>query len=134
MRAISPGAAPSKPSQPRLTPLGSSPAAPDARSGTGPGTEAVLRGRPCQRAIRFHLSRKRPRLPERFAGRDQNQEHPHVTGQGSRGIRGKVIIVLGKARAEDRGRETVRQKEHEQDLDEERRRQRELDRDLGWEL
>lgn len=54
--------------------------------------------------------------------------------QESRGIRGRLAYMLGKARAEDEELETVRQKEREQDLDEERRRQRELDRDLGWEL
>ena len=32
---------------------------------TGPESGAVPRGRPCQRAIRFHLSRERDRLPDR---------------------------------------------------------------------
>ena len=33
--------------------------------GTGPESGAVPRGRQCQRAIRFHLSRERDRLPDR---------------------------------------------------------------------
>jgi DNA-binding transcriptional regulator YbjK len=37
----------------------------------------------------------------RIAGREQNQEHDHARGQGSRDIRGRLADVLGKARAED---------------------------------
>lgn len=51
--------------QPSLARLGSRPAVPDALIGTGPEGGAVPRGRPCQRAIRFHLSRERVWLPDR---------------------------------------------------------------------
>ncbi len=40
-------------------------AASAALIGTGPGSGAVPRGRPCQRTIRFRLSRGRDRLPDR---------------------------------------------------------------------
>ena len=70
----------------------------------------------------------------RIAGREQGEEHDHAPGPGARDIRGRLADVLGKARAEDQGREKARQKEREQELDEERKRQRELDKDLGWEL
>ncbi len=53
------------PSWPSLARLGSRPAVPDAHIGTGPESGAVPRGRPCQRAIRFRLSRERDRLPDR---------------------------------------------------------------------
>ena len=45
--------------------VGSRPAVPVAHVGTGPGSGAVPRGRPCQRAIRFRRSRERDRLPGR---------------------------------------------------------------------
>ena len=45
--------------------VGSRPAAPAALLGTGPESGAVPRGHPCQRAIRFRLSRERARLPDR---------------------------------------------------------------------
>ena len=51
------------PSWPSLARLGSRPAIPVALTGTGPGSGAVPRGRPCQRAIRFRLSRERDGLP-----------------------------------------------------------------------
>lgn len=53
------------PSWPSLARLGSRPAVPDALFGTCPQSGAVPRGRPCQRAIRFRLSRERDRLPDR---------------------------------------------------------------------
>lgn len=53
------------PSRPSLARLGSRPAVPDAHIGTGPESGAVPRGRQRQRAIRFHLSRERDRLPDR---------------------------------------------------------------------
>ena len=53
------------PSWPSLARLGSRPAIPDAHIGTGPESGAVPRGRPCQRAIRFRLSRERDCLPDR---------------------------------------------------------------------
>lgn len=45
--------------------VGSRPAVPAALAGTGPESGAVQRGRHCQRAIRFRLSRERDRLPDR---------------------------------------------------------------------
>ena len=45
--------------------VGLRPAVPVALIGTGPGSGAVPRGRQRQRAIRFHLSRGRDRLPDR---------------------------------------------------------------------
>ncbi len=45
--------------------VGSRPAVPAALIGTGPESGAVPRGRPCQRAIRFRLSRERAKLPYR---------------------------------------------------------------------
>ena len=51
--------------KPSLARLGSRPAVPVALIGTGPESGAVPRGRPCQRAIRFRLSRERARLPDR---------------------------------------------------------------------
>ncbi len=51
--------------KPSLARLGSRPAVPAALVGTGPGSGAVQRGRPCHRAIRFRLSRERARLPDR---------------------------------------------------------------------
>jgi len=53
------------PSWPSLARLGSRPAVSVALIGTGPESGAVPRGRPCQRAIRFRLSRERDRLPGR---------------------------------------------------------------------
>ena len=53
------------PSWPSLARLGSRPAAPVALVRTGPESWAVPRGRPCQRAIRFRLSRERDCLPDR---------------------------------------------------------------------
>lgn len=53
------------PSWPSLARLGSRPAVHDAHIGTGPESGAVPRGRPCQRAIRFRLSRERDCLPDR---------------------------------------------------------------------
>ncbi len=53
------------PSWPSLARLGSRPAVPAALIGTGPESGAVPRGRPCQRAIRFRLSRERDRRPDR---------------------------------------------------------------------
>ena len=41
------------------------PSVPDALAGTGPESGAVPRGRPCQRVIRFRLSRGWSRLPDR---------------------------------------------------------------------
>jgi hypothetical protein len=67
----------------------------------------------------------------RIAGREQGEEHDHAPGQ-VRDIHSRLADVLGKARAEDQGREKARAQEREQD--EERRRKRELDRDIGWEL
>ena len=51
--------------KPSLARLGSRPAVPVALIGTGPESGAVPQGRPCQRAIRFRLSRERDRLPDR---------------------------------------------------------------------
>ena len=51
--------------KPSLARLGSRPAVTAALVGTGPESGAVPRGRPCQRAIRFHLPRERARLPDR---------------------------------------------------------------------
>lgn len=51
--------------KPSLTRLGSRPAVPVALVGNGPESGAVPRGRPCQRAIRFRLSRERDCLPDR---------------------------------------------------------------------
>ena len=86
LRAVSPGARPPadgvpspalvapdqearpafpNPSWPSLARLGSRPAVPDAHIGTGPESGAVPRGRPCQLAIRFRLSRERDCLPDR---------------------------------------------------------------------
>ena len=45
--------------------VGSRPAVPAALIGTGPESGAVPRGRQRLRAIRFHLSRERDRLPDR---------------------------------------------------------------------
>jgi hypothetical protein len=45
--------------------VGSRPAVPATLVGTGPESGAVPRGRQCQRAIRFRLSRERARLPDR---------------------------------------------------------------------
>ena len=45
--------------------VGSRPVVPVALIGTGPESGAVPRGRPCQRAIRFRLSRERDRLSDR---------------------------------------------------------------------
>ena len=45
--------------------VGSRPAVPAALIGTGPESGAVPRGCPCQRAIRFRLSRGRDCLPDR---------------------------------------------------------------------
>lgn len=45
--------------------VGLRPAATTALVGTGPESGAVPRGRPCQRAIRFRLSRERDCLPDR---------------------------------------------------------------------
>jgi hypothetical protein len=45
--------------------VGSRPAVSATLIGTGPGSGAVPRGRPCQRAIRFRLFRERDRLPDR---------------------------------------------------------------------
>jgi hypothetical protein len=45
--------------------VGSRPVVPVVLIGTGPESGAVPRGRPCQRAIRFRLSRERARLPDR---------------------------------------------------------------------
>jgi hypothetical protein len=45
--------------------VGLRPAVPVALIGTGPESGAVPRGRPCQRAIRFRLSRERASLPDR---------------------------------------------------------------------
>ena len=45
--------------------VGSRPAVAVALIGTGPESGAVPRGRPCQRAIRFRLSRERDSLPDR---------------------------------------------------------------------
>lgn len=57
---------PALPNHPRPTfAVGSRPAVPVVLIGTGPGSGAVPRGRPCQRAIRFRLSRERDRLPDR---------------------------------------------------------------------
>lgn len=53
------------PSWPSLARLGSRAAVPAALIGTGPGSGAVPRGRPCQRAIRCRLSRERDRLADR---------------------------------------------------------------------
>ena len=50
--------------KPSLARLGSRPAVPATLAGTGPESGAVPRGRQRQRAIRFHLSRERDRLPD----------------------------------------------------------------------
>jgi hypothetical protein len=52
------------PSRPTCA-VGLRPAVPVALIGTGPESGAVPRGRQRQRAIRFHLSRERDRLPDR---------------------------------------------------------------------
>ena len=52
------------PSRPTCA-VGLRPAAPVALIGTGPESGAVPRGRPCQRAIQFRLTRERVRLPDR---------------------------------------------------------------------
>jgi len=58
--------APPLPNHPRPTfAVGSRPAVPVALVGTGPESGAVPRGRSCQRAIRFRLSRELARLPDR---------------------------------------------------------------------
>ena len=67
------------PSWPSLARLGSRPAVPDAHIGTGPESGAVPRGRPCQRAIRFRLSRERDCLPDRVCRAalvQQTMAHP----------------------------------------------------------
>ncbi len=85
LRAVSPGARPPadgvpspalvapdqeerpafpNPSRPTCA-VGLRPAVPAALIGTGPESGAVPRGRQGQRAIRFQLSRKRDRLPDR---------------------------------------------------------------------
>ena len=51
--------------KPSLAGLGSRPADAATLIGTGPESGAVPRGRPCQRAIRFRLSRERDCLPDR---------------------------------------------------------------------
>jgi hypothetical protein len=51
--------------QPSLARLGSRPAVPAALAGSVPESGAVPRGRTCQRAIRFRLSRERDKLPDR---------------------------------------------------------------------
>ena len=51
--------------RPSLARLGSRPAVLAVLIGTGPESGAVPRGRPCQRAIRFRLSRERDSLPDR---------------------------------------------------------------------
>ncbi len=94
---------------------------------------AALRAAAGRQAKELDQEEVRQRLA-RIAGQEQGAEHDHAPGQGNRDIRGRLANVLGKARAEDQGREKARQKEREQELDEERKRQRELDRDLGWEL
>ena len=45
--------------------VGLRPAVPVTLIGPGPESGAVPRGRPCQRSIRFRLSRERDRLPDR---------------------------------------------------------------------
>ena len=84
LRAVSPGARPPAdgvpvrcaasewkgalplPNLPKPTcAVGSRPAVPAALIGTGPESGAVPRGCPCQRAIRFRLSRGRDCLPDR---------------------------------------------------------------------
>ena len=84
LRAVSPGAEPPAdgvpircgasewkgalplPNLPKPTcAVGSRPVVPVAVIGTGPESGAVPRGRPCQRAIRFRLSRERDCLPDR---------------------------------------------------------------------
>jgi hypothetical protein len=58
--------APPLPNLPKPTcAVGLRPAAPVTLIGTGPESGAVPRGRPCQWAIRFRLSRGRDRLPDR---------------------------------------------------------------------
>ena len=52
-------------SRPSLARLESRSAVTVTLIGTGPESGAVPRGRPCQRAIRFRLSRERARLPDR---------------------------------------------------------------------
>jgi hypothetical protein len=52
------------PSRPTFA-VGLRPAVPVAPLGTGPESVAVPRERPCQRAIRFRLSRERASLPDR---------------------------------------------------------------------
>ena len=53
------------PSWPSLARLGSRPVVPVALIGTSPESGVVTRARPCQRAIRFRLSRERDCLPDR---------------------------------------------------------------------
>ncbi len=58
--------APPLPNLPKPTfAVGLRPAVTAALIGTGPESGADPRGRPCQRAIRFRLSRERDRLPDR---------------------------------------------------------------------
>jgi hypothetical protein len=58
--------APSLPNHPKPTfAVGLRPAIPVVLVGTGPESGAVPRGRQRQRAIRFHLSQERDRLPDR---------------------------------------------------------------------
>ena len=58
--------APPLPNLPKPTfAVGLRPAVPAVLTGTGPGSGAVPRGRSCQRAIRFRLSRERDCLPDR---------------------------------------------------------------------
>ncbi|MFC3530438.1 MobQ family relaxase [Paracoccus mangrovi] len=92
---------------------------------------AALRAAAGRQAKELDPDEIKKRLAQ-IAGREQVAEHDHAPGQGGRGIRGRLADVLGKARAEDQGREKIRQKEREQQMDEEQKRER--DRDLGWEL
>ncbi|ESW59181.1 MAG: molybdopterin-guanine dinucleotide biosynthesis protein MobA [Rhodobacter sp. CACIA14H1] len=92
---------------------------------------AALRAAAGRQAKQLDQDEIKERLA-RIAGREQNEAHDHGPGRGSRDIRGRLADVLGREKAVERERETVRQKEREQEIDEERRRQRE--RDLGWEL
>jgi hypothetical protein len=65
--------------KPSLARLGSRPTVPATLVGTGPKSGTVPRGRPCQRAIRFRLSRERDRLPDpvcRAALVRQTVDHP----------------------------------------------------------
>ena len=94
---------------------------------------AALRAAAGRQAKELDQDEIKQRLTK-IAGREQGDENDHAPAQGSRDIRGRLADVLGKAKAEDQGREKARQKDREQELDEERKRRKELDRDLGWEL